>query len=50
MLALVTGDEMRGARTDAVQARRLDERLGHARMRGEAEVVVAAEIDAARPV
>ena len=50
VLALVTGDEVRGARADAVQARRLDERLGHARMRGEPEVVVAAEIDAARPV
>ena len=48
VLALVTRDEVRGARADAVQARRLDERLGHARMRGEAEVVVAAEIDAAR--
>ena len=50
VLALVTRDEVRGARADTVQPSRLDERLGHARMRSEAEVIVAAEIDAALPV
>src|SRR5688572_3890089 len=46
VLALVPRDEMRGAGTDAVQARRFDEGRAHARMRGDPEIVVAAEINA----
>ena len=50
MLVLVPGDQVRGAGADAVDARSLDEGLRHARMRSEAEIVVAAEIDAGKAV
>ena len=50
VLGLVPGDQVRGAGADAVDARSFDEGLRHARMRGEAEIVVAAEIDARKAV
>ena len=50
MLLLVTAYEVRGAGADAVLASGLDEGKDHARMRSEAEVVVAAEVDAALAV
>ena len=46
VLRLVAGDQVRGAGADAVHARRGDESLDDPRMRGEAEVVVAAEVHA----
>ena len=46
MLRLVTGDQVRGARADAVHARGADEGLDDLRMRGKPQVIIAAEIDA----
>jgi hypothetical protein len=46
----VTSNQVRGTGADAVNARGLDEGFGYARVRGEAEIIVAAEIDASNAI